>query len=362
MGRRRRPLPLRASVNPAPQGQHALPYNRETPIIPAQRIWWKRLTQAAVRHFSQDWSKDCPFRGILLPSTEADGWCCRRGRRRSPHLPPFTPAVQSLLDQYQGRLSSMSRRLNDLFAFSAIGTTGQFVCFKGQANVVLEGRIYHRLLDVADTGHSIHRFLYNESERGLRARDHNVPSNILHGIRDFLSLVNPYVRTLRHTINQVPDQTVAIAVALSILPAGGELAAVINTENLRQVAPRQSSVTEEVASSHASFPPYLPNTSHYNIHSSFHIARKIQWYRHLFLSEPRMLLFGRLACEYVVDMFSRTEERLHYLKRGRRIQAAAMDKAPNPDIPNLFKNKIPAGFMGSWAWTSDQVADSLAIA
>jgi hypothetical protein len=30
-----------------------------------------------------------------------------------------------------------------------------------------------------------------------------------------------------------------------------------------------------------------------------------------------MQIFGRLACEYAVDMFSRTEERLQYLKMGR---------------------------------------------
>lgn len=81
----------------------------------------------------------------------------------------------------------MSRRLNNLFAFSAISTTGQFVRFQGQANVVLEGRIYHRLLDVADIGHSVHWFLYDESERGLRAREHNIPDDILYGIRNFLA-------------------------------------------------------------------------------------------------------------------------------------------------------------------------------
>lgn len=103
----------------------------------------------------------------------------------------------------------------------------------------LEGHIYHRLLDVADTGHSIHWFLYDESERGLRAREHNIPDDILDGIRNFLAQVNPYVRTLQHAINQVPDQTAALAVELSVPPAGGELTAVITTESLRQVAPRQ---------------------------------------------------------------------------------------------------------------------------
>ncbi|KAF3405665.1 ATP-dependent DNA helicase PIF1 [Penicillium rolfsii] len=379
MRRRRRPLPVRASVNPPAQEQPALPYIRDAPIIPVQPVWWKCLARAVVRPFTQDWSKDCSFCGVLLLSTEADGWCCQRGHRRLSHLPPFAPAVQSLLDRYQGRLSSMSRRLNNLFAFSAIGTTGQFVRFQGQANVVLEGRVYHRLLDVADTGHSMHWFLFDESERDLRASDHNVPHDILYGIRDFLSLVNPYVRTLQHAVSQVRDQSVALAVELSIPPAGGELAAVITTENLRHVAPRQVVFYRRGGQQ----PQFVPALScHYEPlqypllfpHGTrgwgfLDESRKnipctqIQWYRHLFLGEPRMRIFGRLACEYAVDMFSRTEEeRLHYLKRGRRVQAAAMDEAPNPDIPDLFENKIPAGFMGSRAWASDQVADSLAIA
>ncbi|KAF5855814.1 hypothetical protein ETB97_008418 [Aspergillus alliaceus] len=75
---------------------------------------------------------------------------------------------------------------------------------------------------------------------------------------------------------------------LSMPPAGGEIAAIINIDGLRH----------------------------------------IQWYRHLFLTEPRFQILGRLACEYVVDMFSRTEEqRLQYLQQGRRTQAASMDEA-----------------------------------
>lgn len=36
-----------------------------------------------------------------------------------------------------------------------------------------------------------------------------------------------------------------------------------------------------------------------------------------------MRIFGRLACEYAVDMFPWTEEEhLRYLKLGRRVQAA----------------------------------------
>jgi hypothetical protein len=62
-------------------------------------------------------------------------------------------------------------------------------------------------------------------------------------------------------------------------------------------------------------------------------------------------------------MFSRTEEqRLYYLQQGRRTQAASMDETADPSNLDLFQNKIPADFMGSRAWASDQVTDSLVIA
>lgn len=90
---------------------------------------------------------------------------------------------------------------------------------------------------------------------------------------------------------------------------------------------------------------------------------QLQWYRALFLAEPRFRILGRLAGEYAVDMFSRTEdERLEYLRRGRRLQAVGMDEAADPTVPDFFHYKIPASFMGSRAWCSDQVADALAIA
>jgi hypothetical protein len=61
-------------------------------------------------------------------------------------------------------------------------------------------------------------------------------------------------------------------------------------------------------------------------------------------------------------MFSWTEEEhLNYLWQGCNIQAASMDKVPNPAVPDLFQNKILVSFIGSHAWALDQVADSLAI-
>jgi hypothetical protein len=111
------------------------------------------------------------------------------------------------------------------------------------------------------------------------------------------------------------------------------------------------------------FPHGTLGWGHNDYGQRYRPCTQIQWYRHLFLSEPRFQILGRLACEYAVDMFSRTEEEwLDYLQQGREVQAASMGEAANPAVPDLFQNKIPASFMGSRAWASDQVADALAIA
>ena len=136
----------------------------------------------------------------------------------SPHQPPFEQPFP---------------------AFSAIGTTGRFVPFDGLANVVLEGRVYHRLLDLADGGHSMHWFLYDETERRRQASALDVPAHMVAVVRSYLDRVSPYVHSLRHAVQEVADDAEPLAVKLRIPPAGGEIAAVVNTDNLRQVQARQ---------------------------------------------------------------------------------------------------------------------------
>jgi hypothetical protein len=180
-------------------------------------------------------------------------------------------------------------------------------------------------------------------------------------------------------VQEVADDTEPLAVELRIPPAGGEIAAVVNTDNLRQVQPRQVvffrkgglpprfvpvlSCQYEPLQYPLLFPHGTPGWGLHTDGSKNFPCSQIDWYRHLFLSEPRFQIFGRLACEYAVDMFSRTEdERLNFVKRGRRAQRIAPDDAAEPSVPESFENKIPASFMGSAAWASDQVADALAIA
>ena len=77
-------------------------------------------------------------------------------------LEPYPAAFADFLDQNMQALQSHARTLNNLFAFSAIGYTGQQLRFSGPQNVVITGRVYHRMLDLdADQG-SLRWFLFDE--------------------------------------------------------------------------------------------------------------------------------------------------------------------------------------------------------
>ena len=349
--------------------------------------------------FFQEWSKTCDHCAALLLSKEKLGWCCDRGRRTLPRLPDYPADFHSWL-QVSNTISTLSRRLNNLFAFSAIGATEGFVHFGGLANVVLTGRVYHRLLNLAEGEHSLRWFLYDETARNRSAVEHGVPVDVIERVRVLLESVNPYVSTIRHALDQVADNQIPVSIELRHLPAGGEVAAIVNTQNLMNVHPRKvvffrSGIDRpryvHILSRHyepLQYPLLFPHgTPGWGWSPTFPFPERqlggqdeerdgldliggptcrytqIQWYRHLLLVEPRFLLLGRLTCEYVVDMYSRTEEeRLQYLKLSRAIQASAFENSPRWPGADLIRYKIPASFMGSQAWASDQVADSLALA
>jgi Helitron helicase-like domain at N-terminus len=96
-----------------------------------------------------------------------------------------------------------------------------------------------------------------------------------------------------------------------------------------------------------------------------------QWYRFRLLNEPRFLQFGRLTCEYIVDMYSRIEdERLQYIREGKLRQAGEVfageeDTQEKDDyemeLQRAFASVLPSSFLGSRAWTSERVADALAL-
>jgi hypothetical protein len=90
-------------------------------------------------------------------------------------------------------ISSSSRRLNNLFSFTAIGFTGQPRSIPPDAHVEISGRSYHRMLHLDQGGHSLRWFLYDEAERTQQAEQYDVDSAWLDAMRTCLERVNPYV-------------------------------------------------------------------------------------------------------------------------------------------------------------------------
>lgn len=93
---------------------------------------------------------------------------------------------------------------------------------------------------------------------------------------------------------------------------------------------------------------------------------QIWHYRGRLLREPRFQIFGRLTNEYVVDMFTRELEcRLRYIRSNQnRLRALESDATlMGEDVVEESENVyLPASFLGSQRWVSNQIADSLAIA
>ncbi|KAG2342244.1 hypothetical protein BDR05DRAFT_1001189 [Suillus weaverae] len=99
---------------------------------------------------------------------------------------------------------------------------------------------------------------------------------------------------------------------------------------------------------------------------------QIEWYHSRLLAnnDNRFSIFGRLTCEYLVDMYSRTEEAwlayiLHeqhfhgYEVHANAAAAAGDDENDKEEFhPDI---KLPASFVGLQAWSSEQTADAMAL-
>ncbi|KAF8473836.1 hypothetical protein BDZ91DRAFT_339952 [Kalaharituber pfeilii] len=135
---------------------------------PQQQLpWWDKLP-LDIEYFtitSISWSHICTFCNTQLLNTEKNGWCCEKGKYNLPLLRPLPVTFQDLLHNNLINFSALSRVANNLFAFTAIGSTGEFIHYHGPANVAITGRVYHRLLDLETGNHSLRWFLYDSSSR-----------------------------------------------------------------------------------------------------------------------------------------------------------------------------------------------------
>ena len=104
-----------------------LDYSRPEPMGPEAMVWWTKMKSISPKLNQSSWTKFCRYCGCILLSLEANGWCCNNGKLCRPMLPEYPNFFESELSRRPALYSSLSRRINALFAFSAIGTTGAFL-------------------------------------------------------------------------------------------------------------------------------------------------------------------------------------------------------------------------------------------
>ena len=266
--------------------------------------------------------------------------------------------------------------------------------------VVVAGRIYHRIRMRPQDDTTIRWMLYDGFEDSsiphhTQARD--IPSSWIRTVRTSLTQHNPFASSVLFLRNLQLQQPLQFGNASIIVQDSGcaEIAAVMCYENTLRSAVSPRSLLISTADNRTqsisvvsrlwepmAYPLLFPHgTLGWGLRPSS--ARdplaitldsaesdapttQIWHYRARLLREPRFSIFGRLTNEYVVNMFSRElDSRLRYISANQerlRMQeqdAALMGHEDLQDSENIY---LPASFLGSGRWSSNQIVDSLTLA
>ncbi|KAN0082863.1 hypothetical protein V8E55_008658, partial [Tylopilus felleus] len=276
------------------------------------------------------WNRRCSHCNARLLSTESNSFCCKNGQRVLPNLYPLPQRMKSLLNHtsHGNHLRHHYRSINNLFTFAGIGVSGGFEHFStaagtGPPSVAITGRTYHLLRNTEYTDHSIHWFFYDEGLRTERADQFGIHATIVDEIKCDLQDINPYVNSLQH-FRSSPSSSLHV-VELKDFSSNHDFTAVMHAANTTIINPRSILIRRHgdphpqainILSHHyeplhyvllfphgeigwgASDVPHIPHLS------------QIDWYRSRLLADndDPFTNFGRLCCEYLVDMYSRTEE------------------------------------------------------
>ena len=222
-----------------------------------------------------------------------------------------------------------------------------------------------------------------------------LPPNWVDSLRNALLAFNPLVGGLFHL--SILDARLCPSAHLTLEDTGAttEIAAVMNYENTtqsevkarRMIVIRRDGGNQSISTisrlwEPLAYPLLFPHaTLGWGIYGTQHDfrlngadetnemasdvpTRQIMHYRARMLREPRFQIFGRLTNEYAIDMFTRNlETRLNYIranqKRLRAEDAALMGVNQIADCRNIY---LPASFLGSRCWATEQISDSLAVA
>lgn len=350
------------------------------------RPWWDCIPLILARQWtSPTWTKVCPFCNARLLTTETSRFCCNNGERTTQidQLPELPNQMRMLL--YDVRASSVisrtSRKLNNIFAFTAIGFTGHHRNVPYNSHVAISGRAYHRMLHMDEGAHSIRWYMYDESERDQQGAELHVDDQWLSHTRAALENVNPYVGHLRSFASN--DNSDYRILELRQPTAAGEFAAIAHVANSTRIQPRSILIWRDTDSDPSFINPLSPHYEPLQYPVLFPHGTlgwgvienddgsqsrtlnltQTQYYRYRLLTESRFLTFGRLTNEYICDMFSRVEdEKLNYIYRGRSQQFRDRNPQTQEDEDSHFDVRLPASFLGSREWISEETADSLALA
>ena len=336
----------------------------------------------------------CRICGIILLTGERSGFCCGPGGSKYhevPPLPPLPPEYQVFINHRD--ISRHSRILNLIFSFAALETSHAFPNMDGPPGfLAIQGRVYHRIRPT-HTNSAIRWLLYDGFMQNVPHPTSAalLPPAWIDAVRLALVSVNPFVMAVQH-YNSISSQYPNAELVLHDSGAA-EVAAVMSYNNTTQsqLKPRRLVISRRTGTSQTiptisrlweplTYPLLFPHGTlgwgligdHHHVTESAqpddNVAdvptTQIWYYRARILRDKRFLIFGRLTNEYIVDMFSRDLEcRLNYIRmnqiRLRRDDAALMD---TPDLEQNENIYLPASFLGSKRWASNQVADSLAIA
>lgn len=347
-----------------------------------------RLTWGEVRAGK---SHQCRICGVILLTGERPGFCCAKGTRDGEvqPLPPLPVEYNTVINHPS--LSSLSRVLNLIFSFASLETTHPFPEINGPPGfVAIQGKVYHRVRPTHQNS-AVRWLLYDGFMDGFAPHTNwadIIPAPWLNSVRSALFRINPFVAGLR-SLNQIgaPD------VSLVLEDTGtAEIAAVMAYDNTTQaqikarrlVISRQNGSNQKISTvsrfwEPLAYPLLFPHgTLGWGVIGT---GTDVRWdapqdvgvdapttqmwhYRARILREPRFQIFGRLANEYLVDMFSRDlESRLNFIRanqpRIRMEDAALMGVEEINSTENVY---LPSSFLGSRRWATEQIADSLAIA
>ena len=334
---------------------------------------------------------------MLLLTGEKPGFCCGPNGNRYfliPALPPLPPEYDVLINDQN--ISRLSRRLNLIFSFAALESSHAFPTPGNPSFVAISGRIYHRLRSSSNSNSAVRWLLYDGFDPSAAPHsDNSIPPHWITLLRKCFLQVNPLTHSLSflhdlqtHNPNDFSNASVVIHDT-----GTSEIAAIMCYDNtvLSDISPRCLVVSQQHGRdqyiptiSHLweplAYPLFFPSgtlgwgligsigdpTHQYNNGDFDAPTTQIWLYRARLLREPRFHIFGRLTNEYVVDMFTRELEcRLRYIRsnqsrlRSLEHDAALMAEDTVEESENIY---LPASFLGSRRWVSNQIADSLAIA